>query len=106
MRLRPYLVVNAGVAAGAGAAAAMGHRGASLAAAADLCVGVHGSRVRDPRSQLCLPVVWRREGPEAALPFDDWPDPVSRPRLLEALGAAGRQAACYLNGPQAEDRSP
>ena len=105
MRLRPYLVVNAGVAAGAGAAAAMGNRGASLAAAADLCVGVHGSRVRDPRSPLDLPIVWRREGPDAALTFDDGPDPVSTPRLLETLGEVGMQATCFLIGQQAEHRS-
>ncbi len=54
-----------------------------------------------PSAQFFAPVVHHLTGPVVALTFDDGPDPVWTPRLLELLAARGARATFFVLGERA-----
>lgn len=65
-----------------------------------LSVLVHASQVLNPRSSFYLRVHHRMPAsqPVVALTFDDGPDPVTTPAILDLLRAAGVQATFFVIG--------
>jgi peptidoglycan/xylan/chitin deacetylase (PgdA/CDA1 family) len=54
-----------------------------------------------PSAQFFAPVVHHLTGPVVALTFDDGPDPVWTPRLLDLLAARGARATFFVLGERA-----
>lgn len=61
-------------------------------------------QVCSPRGQFFVPTVFRGacSGDALALTFDDGPDPVFTPQVLEALRAAGHKATFFMVGARVE----
>ncbi|HEX8106315.1 MAG TPA: polysaccharide deacetylase family protein, partial [Kofleriaceae bacterium] len=91
----------------AGAAAAWllppGWAAPAIAAIAVALVGFFTFAIAHPRSQFFVPVVdhLASDGPVVALTFDDGPDPVVTPRILDLLGAHGARATFFVLGERA-----
>lgn len=60
------------------------------------------AEVRGIHDLLYPGALWRVAGPHVVLTFDDGPDPVRTPRLLDALAAAGQKAVFFVIGERAE----
>jgi peptidoglycan/xylan/chitin deacetylase (PgdA/CDA1 family) len=75
----------------------------AIAAIAVAFVGFFTYTIAHPRSQFFLPVVDRlaTDAPVVALTFDDGPDPVVTPRILDLLGAHGARATFFVLGERA-----
>ena len=78
---------------------------AALAAAAAAGAAAHGAFHRN--SPLFGPALWRLppspdRTPRVSLTFDDGPNPVATPRVLDALGEAGAKATFFVLGRHAE----
>jgi len=75
----------------------------AIAAIAILLIGFFTYTIAHPRSQFFIPVVSRLATDEriVALTFDDGPDPVFTPRILDILGAHGARATFFVLGERA-----
>jgi peptidoglycan/xylan/chitin deacetylase (PgdA/CDA1 family) len=75
----------------------------AIAAIAVALVGFFTYAIAHPHSQFFVPVVDRLAGdaPVVALTFDDGPDPVVTPRILDLLGAHGARATFFVLGERA-----
>jgi peptidoglycan/xylan/chitin deacetylase (PgdA/CDA1 family) len=54
-----------------------------------------------PRAQVLLPTAWRLRGATVAFTFDDGPDPVYTPRVLDVLARHGARATFFVVGARA-----
>lgn len=77
--------------------------GAAVAAIAIAAIGFIAYAIVHPRSRFFVPVVSRLATDErvVALTFDDGPDPVFTPRVLDVLGAHGARATFFVLGERA-----
>ena len=75
----------------------------AIAAIAAALVGFFVYAIAHPSSQFFIPVVDRlaSDAPVVALTFDDGPDPVVTPRILDLLGAHGARATFFVLGERA-----
>jgi peptidoglycan/xylan/chitin deacetylase (PgdA/CDA1 family) len=75
----------------------------AIAAIAAALVGFFVYAIAHPGSQFFIPVVDRlaSDAPVVALTFDDGPDPVVTPRILDLLGAHGARATFFVLGERA-----
>jgi peptidoglycan/xylan/chitin deacetylase (PgdA/CDA1 family) len=75
----------------------------AIAAIAVALVGFFTYAIAHPRSQFFVPVVDRlaSDAPVVALTFDDGPDPVVTPQVLDLLGAHGARATFFVLGERA-----
>jgi peptidoglycan-N-acetylglucosamine deacetylase len=103
--LRAFAAKLPAVAAGAAAAWLLPPGWATLAicAIATAFAGFITYAIAHPRSQFFIPVVDRLATgqPVVALTFDDGPDPVFTPRILDLLGAHGARATFFVLGERA-----
>ncbi|MDA3960831.1 MAG: polysaccharide deacetylase family protein [Planctomycetota bacterium] len=97
--LRPHLWVDVPVTAVV-IATAIGVNLTATAPLAALALGLHTWGTVNPRSSWYLPVSWRvaQAGNSLALSFDDGPDPVTTPRILDVLAARGWRATFFCIG--------
>lgn len=75
----------------------------AIVAIAVALVGFFIFAIAHPRSQFFVPVVDQlaTDAPVVALTFDDGPDPVVTPRILDLLGAHGARATFFVLGERA-----
>jgi peptidoglycan/xylan/chitin deacetylase (PgdA/CDA1 family) len=103
--LRAFTVKGLGVAAGLAVTWTVPHGWAAPAASAVviLIVGFFTYAIAHPSSQFFAPVVSRLATDEqiVALTFDDGPDPVVTPQILDILGAHGARATFFVLGERA-----
>ena len=68
-----------------------------------IMIGFFTYTIAHPRSQFFIPVVSRlaTDQPVVALTFDDGPDPVFTPRILDVLAAHGARATFFVLGERA-----
>jgi peptidoglycan/xylan/chitin deacetylase (PgdA/CDA1 family) len=103
--LRAFVAKLPAVAAAAAAAWLLpaGWATLAIAAIALALVGFFTYTIAHPRSRFFVPVVDRLATgePVVALTFDDGPDPVVTPRVLDLLGAHGARATFFVLGERA-----
>ena len=103
--LRAFAAKLPALAAGLAAAWILPPRWAALAigAIAIILIGFFTFAIAHPRSRFFVSVVSRLATGEriVALTFDDGPDPVFTPRILDVLGAHGARATFFVLGDRA-----
>src|SRR4051812_14282057 len=80
-----------------------GWAAAAVIAIGVLAIGFLSYAIAHPRSRFFVPVVSRLATgePIVALTFDDGPDPVVTPRILDVLAAHGARATFFVLGARA-----
>jgi peptidoglycan/xylan/chitin deacetylase (PgdA/CDA1 family) len=103
--LRAFVAKLLALAAAAAAAWLLppGWAAPAIAAIAVAIVGFFTYAIAHPRSQFFVPVVDQlaSDAPVVALTFDDGPDPVVTPRILDLLEAHGARATFFVLGERA-----
>jgi peptidoglycan/xylan/chitin deacetylase (PgdA/CDA1 family) len=103
--LRAFVAKLPAIAAAAAAAWLLppGWAALAIAAIAVALVGFFTYAIAHPSSQFFIPVVDRlaSDAPVVALTFDDGPDPVVTPRILDLLAAHGARATFFVLGERA-----
>lgn len=81
----------------------VGPRAFAVAATLAAVAGFFAWVIVVPRAQFCVPSVWSLPpGPRVAFTFDDGPDPVTTPRILDLLAAHRAHATFFVVGSRAE----
>lgn len=102
MQTMPRLALFAAACAAPAIASGMSWPAVAVGATTFAAVSLHGSA--NVRSSLFVPTVWRGDAarPLVALTFDDGPDPVRTPQVLDALAESGASATFFMIGRSAQ----